>query len=54
MTFAREVLQGKAFNDKVDDSTHYHADYVHPRWVRGMVKRDKIGRHIFYQVRKWI
>lgn len=54
MTFARDVMQGKAFLNTVNDSTHYHADYVHPRWVRGMVKRDKIGRHIFYQVRKWI
>lgn len=54
MTFARDVMSGKAFLKTVNDSTHYHADYVHPRWVRGMVKRDKIGRHIFYQVRKWI
>ena len=54
MVFARDVLAGKSFLKTVNDSTHYHADYVHPRWVRGMVKRDKIGRHIFYQVRNWI
>ncbi len=52
--FAEDVMDGDAFIDTVNDSTHYHADYVHPRWVRGMVKRDKIGRHIFYQVRKWL
>ena len=54
MAFAEGVMAGEKFIEEVDDSTHYHADYVYPRWVRGMVKRDKIGRHIFYQVRKWV
>jgi hypothetical protein len=54
MAFAEGVMTGEKFIEEVDDSTHYHADYVWPRWVRGMVKRDKIGRHIFYQVRRWV
>jgi spore germination cell wall hydrolase CwlJ-like protein len=33
----------------VGASTHYHATYVRPRWARRMAKKDKIGRHIFYQ-----
>jgi spore germination cell wall hydrolase CwlJ-like protein len=30
-------------------ATHYHADYVRPRWSRQMKRLIKIGRHIFYQ-----
>jgi spore germination cell wall hydrolase CwlJ-like protein len=29
-------------------ATHYHADYVRPRWSYQMKKLIKIGRHIFY------
>jgi spore germination cell wall hydrolase CwlJ-like protein len=36
----------------VGASTHYHATYVKPRWARKMSKKDKIGRHIFYQTYK--
>ena len=36
----------------VGASTHYHATYVKPRWARHMTKKDKIGRHIFYQTYK--
>ena len=36
----------------VGASTHYHATYVKPRWARKMTKKDKIGRHIFYQTYK--
>lgn len=28
-------------------ATHYHADYVRPRWSRSMDRIGKIGRHIF-------
>lgn len=37
---------------EVGASTHYHATYVRPRWARRMTKKDKIGRHIFYQTYK--
>jgi spore germination cell wall hydrolase CwlJ-like protein len=36
----------------VGASTHYHASYVRPRWARHMAKKQKIGRHIFYQTYK--
>lgn len=51
---AKRVME----NDKtlyikdVGPSTHYHATYVRPRWARYMTKKDKIGRHIFYQTYK--
>lgn len=40
------------FISDVGASTHYHATYVRPRWSRHMTKKDKIGRHIFYQTYK--
>jgi spore germination cell wall hydrolase CwlJ-like protein len=35
----------------VGASTHYHADYVRPRWARSLKKMDTIGRHTFYKLR---
>jgi spore germination cell wall hydrolase CwlJ-like protein len=32
----------------VSTATHYHADYVDPRWSRSLHRLTKIGRHIFY------
>lgn len=32
---------------KLADATHYHADYVKPRWSSSMRRISKIGRHIF-------
>ncbi|MGS4885203.1 cell wall hydrolase [Roseibium sp. MB-4] len=46
---ARDVTDGKEFLKMVDASTHYHADYVNPRWAKSMAKRGKIGLHIFYK-----
>ena len=33
---------------KTKRATHYHADYVAPRWSRKLDRTNKIGRHIFY------
>jgi len=30
------------------DSTHYHADYVNPRWAKYLTLTVRIGRHLFY------
>jgi spore germination cell wall hydrolase CwlJ-like protein len=30
------------------DATHYHADYVTPRWAKFFELTARIGRHIFY------
>ncbi len=29
-------------------STHYHADYVAPRWAAQLTKVAEVGQHIFY------
>ncbi|MDX7949696.1 cell wall hydrolase [Lichenihabitans sp. Uapishka_5] len=48
---AREVLEGAAYVSDIGDATHYHANYVRPRWARRLVRADKIGNHIFYKLR---
>ena len=32
-----------------EGSTHYHADYVSPRWARDLQLVGRIGVHIFYR-----
>jgi spore germination cell wall hydrolase CwlJ-like protein len=34
--------------DAVWTSTHYHADFVSPRWAKKLKQTGTIGRHIFY------
>ncbi len=48
---AREVVEGRTYLADVGNATHYHADYVKPRWSRRLKKMDVIGRHIFYQLK---
>ncbi|MEH3146022.1 MAG: cell wall hydrolase [Methylobacterium frigidaeris] len=48
---AREVVEGRTYLADVGNATHYHADYVKPRWSRRLRKMDVIGRHIFYQLK---
>jgi spore germination cell wall hydrolase CwlJ-like protein len=50
---ARETLDGKLWLPEIAKSTHYHASYVYPYWVRAMKKHSKIGLHNFYRPRKW-
>ena len=49
---AREVavaaLAGST-EPSVGSATHYHADYVLPRWAFTLAKIEKIGAHIFYR-----
>ena len=33
----------------VGTATHYHADYVLPKWAFNLAKIDQIGAHIFYR-----
>ena len=49
---AKAATMGTAWFQDVGSSTHYHADYVNPRWNRRMAKVAKIGRHIFYRSRR--
>ena len=46
---AEQVTKGELWINAVGSATHYHANYVRPRWARAMEKVDKIGKHIFYR-----
>ncbi len=48
---ADEVLEGRRWLADVGNSTHYHANYVRPRWAKRLTKMDVIGRHIFYRLK---
>jgi hypothetical protein len=50
---AKETLDGRLWLPEVGKSTHYHAAYVHPYWVREMKKQIRYGVHTFYRPRKW-
>ncbi len=48
---ADDVLDGKTWLADVGAATHYHANYVRPRWARALTKMDVIGKHIFYRLK---
>ena len=50
---AKEMLDGRLWLPEVNRSTHYHATYVRPYWIREMKKNYKTGLHIFYRPRQW-
>jgi spore germination cell wall hydrolase CwlJ-like protein len=45
---AQRALAGDRSVKVMSAATHYHADYVKPKWSRSMKRLIKIGRHIFY------
>jgi len=45
---ARDALSGHV-EPSVGEATHYHADYVMPRWAPMLAKVAVIGHHIFYR-----
>ena len=45
---ARAALDGYV-ERSVGEATHYHADYVAPRWAPLLAKVAQIGQHIFYR-----
>jgi spore germination cell wall hydrolase CwlJ-like protein len=49
---AKKSMHGTRI-EAVGKSTHYHANYVRPRWIGDMVKQKQIGKHIFYRMRAW-
>ena len=50
-TIANKVIDGKVWLKEVGSASHYHADYVRPRWARKMKKMSKIGKHIFFRTK---
>jgi spore germination cell wall hydrolase CwlJ-like protein len=51
LRIAAEVTNGKTYLSDIAGSTHYHANYVRPRWARRLEKMDVIGHHVFYKLR---
>lgn len=47
---AKRALAGDV-ETSVGTATHYHADYVLPKWAFTLGKLTKIGQHIFYRFR---
>jgi hypothetical protein len=50
---SRGMLDGKLWLNEVGKATHYHANWVRPRWVREMRTIQKIGVHTFYRPHRW-
>lgn len=50
---AKQTLDGQIYVPEVAKSTHYHASYVHPNWVREMKKLVRFGVHSFYRPYAW-
>ena len=45
---ARQVLRGRV-HDFTQNATHYHADYVNPKWAKTRTFIVQIGNHLFYK-----
>lgn len=48
LAVAKEAMAGKQLAE-VGTATHYHANYVVPKWAYTLAKLDVIGTHIFYR-----
>ena len=46
IALVRQVLKGRSVG--LREATHFHADYVHPKWRHSYRQLRQIGRHIFY------
>lgn len=51
LAIARQAMAGE-LPVTVGGATHYHADYVAPRWAPSLVRVGSIGAHIFYRFRR--
>lgn len=45
---AGRAMTGDSNEQIISTATHFHADYVRPKWSDSMTRLIKIGRHIFY------
>ncbi len=48
LKIASLVMKGKLRDERLRGVTHYHADYVYPKWAKEFRRVAKIGKHIFY------
>lgn len=49
---AEKVTGGSLYLTEVANATHYHANYVYPRWAPRMKRVAKVGLHIFYRFKR--
>jgi N-acetylmuramoyl-L-alanine amidase len=49
MLIAWGMLERGRYRGITEGATHYHADYVNPRWTADLHLVGTIGRHIFYR-----
>lgn len=49
---AWEMIEGGKYRGLTEGATHYHADYVNPRWAKDFTLIGRIGEHIFYRWEK--
>jgi hypothetical protein len=50
---AVETLNARVWLSDVNKSTHYHATYLRPYWIRDMKTMARYGLHVFYRPRNW-
>ena len=43
------ILEFEKFRGITEGATHYHANYVNPRWAKSFQMVGRIGAHIFYR-----
>ena len=46
------VGNGERWLPWLGSATHYHADYVRPRWRDGLKRVSQVGRHVFYRLQR--
>ena len=46
---ADDMIDGRTWMREIGSSSHYHANYVRPRWARKMKRMTQIGKHIFFR-----
>src|SRR3546814_13849814 len=47
--WSSDVCSSDLVEASVSMATHYHANYVLPRWAPKLTKIEQIGAHIFYR-----
>ena len=48
---ADDMIDGREWLREVGSASHYHANYVRPRWARKMKRMTTIGKHIFFRTK---
>ena len=46
---AYQMLEQGRYRGLAEGATHYHADYVNPKWAKDLTLIGRIGEHIFYR-----